>query len=176
MRGVDPPGGSILDPAGIAGRFASLEPVHERRNTGAIFESPVLGRLEFVRMPPGRSSFWFGQRHMPDSQFTLQIVCEVTDDHVPGVDHVASVITLRRNQVRDATACLPLLNARLRDMGMECAMAEDDLVLTAIYLRAQPLLDPCHELEYHVPLSPGIVVTASFAYGAPLSVRVDQQD
>jgi len=176
MPGADPPGSSILDPLGVAGRFASLEPVRKRRNSGAIFESVVLGRMEFVRMPPGRSSFWFGRQQMPDSPFTLQIVCEVLDDHLPGVDHVASVVTLRRNQVRDATACLPLLNAKLRELGMERVIAEDDLVLTAIYLRAQPLLDPCHELEYHATLSPGLVVTAAFAYGTPLSVRIDQED
>jgi hypothetical protein len=173
MPGADP-AGSLLDPLALGSRLASLEPVRKRRNSGAIFESVVLGRLEFVRMPPDRSSFWFGYQHMPDSKFSLQIVCEVHDDNTPGVDHVASVVTLRRNQVRDAAACLPLLNARLREMGVDRTMVEDDLVLTAIYLRAQPLLDPWHELEYHLALQTGLVVTVGFAYGTPLTLRVDQ--
>ena len=101
MPGADPRSGSTLDPLAIECKFASLEPVRKRRASGAIFESAMLGRLEFVRMPAGRSSFWFGHQHMPDSRLTLQIVCEVADDDVPGVDHVASVVTLRRNQVRD---------------------------------------------------------------------------
>jgi hypothetical protein len=175
MPGADPRAGSVFDPLAIECKFASLEPVRKRRASGAIFESVVLGRLEFVRMAPGRSSFWFGHQRMPDSRYTLQVVCEVIDDNTPGVDHVASVVTLRRNQVRDAAACLPLLNARLRELGMARTVREDDLVLTAIYLRAQPLLDPCHELEYHVAITPGLLVTVAFVYGVPLSVRVDQE-
>jgi hypothetical protein len=175
MPGADPPPGSMRDPLAIECRFASLEPVRTRRASGAVFESVVLGRLEFVRMPPDRSSFWFGHQHMPDSRYSLQIVCEVEDDDTPGVDHVASVVSRRRNQVRDAAACLPLLNARLRDIGMETLVREDDLVLTAIYLRSQPLLDPCHELEYRVALTPNLLVTVAFVYGVPLSVRVDRE-
>lgn len=176
MSGAESPAGNILDPLAITDRLASLEPVRERRASGSVFESPILGRLEFVRMPHGRSSFWFGHQQMPDSPFTLQIVCEVHEDNTPGVNHVASVTTLRRNQVRDAAACLPMLNARLFEMGYERKVIEEDLVLTAIYLRPQPLLDPCHELEYHVDLKPGVVVTVAFVYGTPLSLRVDRED
>ena len=175
MPGADLPSGSTLDPLAIECKLASLEPVRKRHASGSKFESAALGRLEFVRMPAGRSSFWFGQQHMPDSRFALRVVCEVVEDNTPGVDHVASVISLRRNQVRDAAACLPLLNGRLHDMGIEDKICEDDLVLTAIYLRAQPLLDPCHELEYHVALRPGLRATIAFVYGVPLSVRVDRE-
>jgi hypothetical protein len=174
MPGADPRSASAFDPLAIECKLAGLEPARRRRASGAIFESVVLGRLEFVRMPQGRSSFWFGHQHMPDSPHSLQVVCEVEDDNTPGVDHVASVITLRRNQVRDAAACLPLLNARLRGIGIDNVVREDDLVLTAIYLRSQPLLDPCHELEYHVALDAGLLVTVAFVYGVPLSLRVDR--
>ena len=182
MPGADPPPSSLLDPLAnlqadplsMHGRLASLEPVRKRRKMGAIFESITLGRLEFVRMPPGRASFWFGHQRMPDSKFTLQIVCEVREDDAPGVDHVASVVTLRRNQVQDAAACLDLLNARLRAMDTDRVAAEDDLVLTAIYLRARPLLDPHYELEYRLPMMPGLLVTVACAYGKPISLRVDQ--
>ncbi len=176
MPGAETPDGQTLDPLTIVDRLASLEPVRRHRASGTVFESPVLGRLEFVRMPHGRSSFWFGHQQMPDSPFTLQIVCEVRDDNTPGVDHMASVTTLRRNQVRDAAACLPMLNTRLFEMGYERKVLEEDLVLTAIYLRAQPLLDPCHELEYHVDLKPVVTVTVAFVYGTPLSLRVDRED
>lgn len=160
-------------PFGFDYRFGSLDPARKRRVSGSVYESPVLGRLEFVRMPPGRSSFWFGHQSMPDRGLPLQIVCEVADDDVPGVDHVASVITLRRNQVRDAVACLPLLKERMAQLGLSAAVREDDLILTAIYLRAKPLMDPCHELEYHVALEPSLLVTVAFVYGVPLSLRVD---
>jgi hypothetical protein len=176
MPGADlPTSAHANDPLAIDCQFASLEPVRKRRPSGAIFESVVLGRLEFVRMPPGRSSFWFGHQRMPDSRVSLQVVCEVMDDDTPGVDHVASVVTLRRNQVRDAAACLPLLNVRLREMALPATVAEEDLALTAIYLRAKPLLDPCHELEYHVARHPGMLVTVAFVHGEPMSLRVDRE-
>jgi len=176
MPGAELPGSAHqADPLAIDCKFASVEPVRRRRASGATFESVVLGRLEFVRMPPERSSFWYGHQRMPDSRFTLQIVCEVADDDTPGVDHVATVVSLRRNQVRDAAACLPLLNQRLRELGHPGDVVEDDLVLTAIYLRPKPLLDPCHELEYHVGRHPGMLVTAAFLHGVPLSLRVDNE-
>ena len=175
MSDAEPIVGNTLDPLDVRGTFGGLEPVPARRASGAIFDSITLGRMEFVRMPPGRASFWFGQQSMPDSRHSLQIVCEVVGDNAPGVDHVASVISLRRNQVRDAAACLPLLNARLREMNIELRLAEDDLVLTAIYLRAQPLLDPCHELEYQVTRTPGLLVTVAFVYGVPLTIRVERE-
>jgi hypothetical protein len=165
----------VADPLAIDCHFASVEPVRRRRPSGAIFESVVLGRLEFVRMPPGRCSFWFGHQQMPDSSHALQIVCEVDLDDTPGVDHVATVVSLRRNQVRDALACLPLLNERLAGMGMPATLREDDLVLTAIYLSPKPLLTPCHELEYHMTRYPGLLVTAAFLHGEPLTLRVDRE-
>lgn len=182
MPGADPPSSSLLDPLAnlqadplsMHGRLASLEPVRRRRKTGAIFESITLGRLEFVRMPPGRASFWFGYQRMPDSKFTLQIVCEVRDDDTPGVDHAASVVTLRRNQVRDAAACLALLNARLRALDIARVAAEDDLVLTSIYLPAQPLLNPRYDLGYRLHLEPGLAISVAFACGTPLSLQVNQ--
>jgi hypothetical protein len=174
MPGADLPASAhASDPLAIDCKFASLEPVRKRRPSGAIFESVVLGRLEFVRMPPGRSSFWFGHQRMPDSRFGLKIVCEVTDDDTPGVDHVATAVRLRRNQVRDAAACLSLLNKRLRELGHPGDVVEDDLVISAIYLRARPLLDPCHELEYHVARHSGMLVTVAFLHGVPSSLRVD---
>ena len=175
------PGGNAPDPKGTADpfffdyKFGSLEPVRKRRQSGAVHDSPVLGRLEFVRMPPGRSSFWFGHQRMPDSRFTLQIVCEVVDDDVPGPDHVACVVGLRRNQVRDAAACVSLVNERLRELNLPCMVREDDLVLTAIYLRPRPLLDPCHELEYHASVAPELLVTVAFVGGAPQAVRIDHE-
>ncbi len=175
------PGGNAPDPKGTADpflfdyKFGSLEPVRKRRPSGSTCDSPVLGRLEFVRMPPGRSSFWFGHQRMPDSRFSLQIVCEVVDDDVPGADHVACVVGLRRNQVRDAAACVALVNARLRELNLPCMVREDDLVLTAIYLRPRPLLDPCHELEYHASVAPELLVTVAFVSGKPEAVRIDHE-
>ncbi len=126
-------------------------------------------------MPPGRSSFWFGHQRMPDSRFTLQIVCEVIDDDLPGADHIACVVGLRRNQVRDAAGCVGLINARLRELDLPCMVREDDLVLTAIYLRPRPLLDPCHELEYHASVAPELLVTVAFVGGEPQAVRIDHE-
>lgn len=164
------------DPAVEPARFGTLEPVRPRRAGGAIHDSPGLGRLEFVRMPPGQASFWFGQRHMPDSPFGLQIVCEVDDDELPTPAHVANVVALRRNQVNDALACVPLINARLRAMNLPCRVHEEDLALTAIYLRPHPLLDPCHELEYHVSAAPELVVTVAFVRGTPRTVHVERDN
>lgn len=170
----DPPA-----PAGAAGpltiraRLGGLEPTRKRRVSGSIYESQTLGRLEFVRMPPDRSSFWFGQQFMPDSNYALQIVCEVDDDDLPGADHIACVVGLRRHQVKDAAACVPLINARLLEVGNPLTLHEEDLVLTAIYLRPRPLVDPCYQLEYHTAKAPELLFTVAFLRGVPRTVRVD---
>jgi hypothetical protein len=154
-------------------RLASLEPTHRRRASGAIIHSQVLGRLEFVRLPPGRNSFWLGRLKMPDSPLELQLICEVEHEDVPGVDHAAAVITIRRHQVKDAAACLPLVNTRLREMGLRATLDTDDLFLTAIHLPPRPMFDPLCALEYQAELrGMPLIVTVGFERGTPRTVHI----
>jgi hypothetical protein len=162
------------DPVSVEVRLASLEPIQRRRPSGSIFESKMLGRMEFVSMPHGRSSFWLGRQQMPDSTLDLQIICEVENDDLPGVDHTAAVITIRRHQVKDAAACIPLINAHLREMGLPPTLVTDDLFLTAIHLRARPMLDPRYAIEYRAARGEREMrITVAFARGAPESVYVE---
>jgi hypothetical protein len=162
------------DPVSVRCRLASLEPTHHRRPCGTIFESLVLGRMEFVSMPHGRSSFWLGRQRMPDSALDLQLICEVENDDLPGVDHSAAVVTIRRHQVKDAASCVPLINAHLREMGLPGTLQTDDLFLTAIHLRARPMLDPRYALEYRgLDGGRALRITVAFERGTPRSVYVD---
>jgi len=144
-----------------------------RRRAGAVYESRALGRLEYVPMPWGRNSFWYGHQRMPDSRVGLQIVCEVEYDELPSAAHAATVVSLRRNQVTDALACLPLINQRLRVLGLSRRLVEEDLALAAIYLRPRPMIEPCYELEYHAEGAPQMVVAVSFEHGKPRQARIE---
>ena len=167
-----PLAGGVGDPL-LDCRIAGLEPVRRLRACGEIYESPMLGQLEFALMPYGRPSFWRGELRMPDSRFPLQIVCEVESDHLPGADHVACVTAFRRLQVRDAILCVPLINERLRELRIPRTIGADDLVLTLIHLPPHPLSDPRFELGFRAPSIPGLTFTVVFVRGTPRVVRAD---
>ncbi len=162
-----------IDELFIEPRVAGLEPVRALRPSGEIYESPMLGRLEFARMPHGRPSFWHGELWMPDSRFGLQIVCEVVGDDLPGSDHAACVTAFRRLQVQDAMLCAPLLNERLRELQLSDGISGDDLVMTLIHLPPRPLLDARFELGFRAPEIPNLSFTVVFIRGTPRSVRID---
>jgi hypothetical protein len=153
--------------------LAGREPVPPKRLAGDVFESPMLGRLEFAPMPYGRPSFWRGEQTMPDSDFPLCIVCEVEGDRSPGADHAACVIAFRRLQVHDANLCAPLINARLSRQQIPGTIAPDDLVLTLIHLPPHPLTDARFELGFRAISHPHLVFTVVFVRGKPRSMRVD---
>ncbi len=154
-------------------RLAGLEPVRALRPSGEIYESPMLGRLEFARMPQGRPSFWRGEMRMPDSRFGLQIVCEVEGDDLPGSDQAACVTAFRRLQVQDAILCAPLINERLRELQMPRGVSADDLVLTLIHLPPRPLSAARFELGFRAPVIPHLSFNVVFTRGTPRSVRID---
>jgi hypothetical protein len=158
----------FLDPP-----LAGLEPVRAPRPSGQVCESPMLGRLEFSRMPYGRPSFWRGEMWMPDSRYPLQIVCEVEGDELPGTDQTACVTAFRRLQVQDAMLCAPLINERLRELKIARSVTTDDLVLTLIHLPPRPLAAARFELGFRAPALPKLSFTVVFVRGTPRSVRVD---
>jgi len=154
-------------------RVAGVEPVRPLRPSGEIYESPMLGRLEFARMPHGRPSFWRGEMRMPDSRYGLQIVCEVESDELPGSDQTACVTAFRRLQVQDAMLCAPLINERLRELNIERGISADDLVLTLIHLPPRPLSAARFELGFRASSIPNLSFTVVFIRGKPRSVRID---
>jgi hypothetical protein len=158
----------VLEP-----RVAGLEPVRALRPSGEIYESPMLGRLEFFRMPLGRPSFWSGEMRMPDSRYGLRIVCEVDADDLPGSDQAACVTAFRRLQVQDAMLCAPLIRERLRELQIGPSICADDLVLTLIHLPARPLSAARFELGFRAPRIPHLSFNVVFMRGTPRSVRVD---
>jgi hypothetical protein len=172
VRGVDD---LFLEPP-----LPGLEPVRKARPCGEIFESPMLGRLEFARMPSGRPSFWRGELRMPDSRYALQIVCEVDGDDLPGSDQTACVTAFRRLQVQDAMLCAPLINERLRELKISRNFSRnigaDDLVLTLIHLPPRPLAAARFELGFRAPSIPHLSFTVVFVRGTPRSVRVDSDN
>ena len=168
-----PPAQGIDDGLSLEPRLAGLEPVHPLRASGEIVESPMLGRLEFSRMPHGRPSFWRGEQWMPDSRFPLRIVCEVEGDHLPGSDQGACVTAFRRLQVQDAMLCAPLINQRLRELQIAHTVTVDDLVLTLIHLPPHPLADARFELGFRATSIQNLSFNVVFVRGTPRSVRID---
>ncbi len=166
-RGLDP------DPLRLDLREARVAPVRPRRACGDLFESPLLGQLRFARMPQGRPSCWRGEQSMPDSRFTLKIVCEVESDRLPGADHVACVVAIRRLQVQDAILCAPLINERLGQLRPRRSVSAEDLVLTSIHLPPHPLIDARFELGFRARSAQHLTLTVVFVRGAPHSVRID---
>ena len=164
---------SEVDELFIQPRLAGIEPVRRLRSCGEIYESPMLGRLEFARMPQGRPSFWRGELRMPDSRFALQIVCEVEGDDLPGSDQAACVTAFRRLQVQDAMLCAPLINKRLRELQLAFTVGVDDLVLTLIHLPPHPLTDARFELGFRARTVAHLAFTVVFVRGTPRSVRID---
>jgi hypothetical protein len=154
-------------------RFAGQAPLRAPRATGDVLESPMLGRMEFSRMPQGRPSFWRAELWMPDSRYALQIVCEVDGDEEPGSDQAACVTAFRRLQVQDAILCAPLINERLRELKIAGCVSPDDLVLTLIHLPPHPLTDARFELGFQASSLPELTFTVVFVRGTPRSVRVD---
>ncbi len=166
-------GGPVSDPVTIGSKFAGIEPVRRKRGEGAIFVCPVLGRLEYVPMPSGRPSFWHGVQRMPDSPLGLKIVCEVETDDPPGADHVACVVAIRRRQVKDAAASLPLVRARLRQLQLSDGIGVDDLRLAGIHLAARPMVASRQILEYRIGAAPRLLFLVVFSQGKPTAVHVD---
>jgi hypothetical protein len=168
-----PPPADGIDELFLEPHIVGAEPVHPPRCSGEIVESPMLGRLEFARMPHGRPSFWRGEQRMPDSRFPLRIVCEVEGDEVPGSDQGACVTAFRRLQVQDAIMCAPLINERLRELQIACTVGPDDLVLTLIHLPPHPLTDTRFELGFRATSIHHLSFNVVFVRGTPRSVRVD---
>ena len=164
---------SEVDELFIQPRIAGVEPVRLLRSSGEIYESSMLGRLEFARMPQGRPSLWRGELRMPDSRFALQIVCEVEGDDLPGSDQAACVTAFRRLQVQDAMLCAPLINKRLRELQLAFTVGVDDLVLTLIHLPPHPLTDARFELGFRARTVAHLAFTVVFVRGTPRSVRID---
>jgi len=152
---------------------AELEAVRPRRTAGEVIDAPMIGRLQFSRMPRGRPSFWHAEQQMPDSRFALRVVCEVDGDRLPGADQMACVVAFRRLQVQDAMLCAPLINARLQLLRLSHRVTADDLVLTLIYLPPHPLTDARFELGFRVASIPQLLFTCVFGRGVPRSVRID---
>jgi hypothetical protein len=174
MLDAEPPAPeSVADELFLEFRIAGLEPVRPQRASGEVYESTLLGRMEFSRMPYGRPSFWRAEQWMPDSRYALQIVCEVEGDRLPGADQEACVAAFRRLQVQDAMLCAPLINARLRDLRPARSVSADDLVLNLIHLPPHPLTDARFELGFRASSAPDLQFTIVFARGQPRSVRID---
>ena len=168
-----PQEGAIDIDALLLERLCLLEPARAPRPEGDIHESQMLGRMRFVPMPVGRPSFWRGELRMPDSRYTLLIVCEVTNDELPGSDQAACVTAFRRLQVQDAVLCTPLINARLRELQVGRTISPDDLVLTMIHLPSRPLTATRYELGFRAPALAQLAFTVVFLHGRPNSVRID---
>jgi hypothetical protein len=155
-------------------RFASLEPVPRRRETGDIFESRILGRMVFTSMLDGTHSFWRSVPAPPGTSYPLEIVCDVVNDRVPGAGHEARLVGTRLCQVPETLAALSLINGRLNDLQVSRPVGILDLVVTAIHLPARPLIDPCCERTYRGVALTGIAVTVVFALGVPVSARAQR--
>lgn len=168
--GADP----ASDPLAVRSKIAGVEPAPPRRGDGAIAEVKGLCRLEFVRMPIGRPSFWHGVQREPGSPFGLTIVCEVETDELPGPDHVAAVAAIRRLQPRDAQRVLERIEVRLRQMKTPHVPALKDLVLTGIQLSAKPLIAARHRLDYRIRTLPKLIFMVVFEHGRPVQVHVDR--
>jgi hypothetical protein len=110
---------------------------------------------------------------MPDSGYGLKIVCEVDDDEPPGADHAACVVAIRRRQLRDAHASLPLIRKRLREMRLSDRIAADDLRLTGIHLAPRPMIAARQVLEYRVAVMSGLLFIVVFLRGRPSAAHVD---
>jgi hypothetical protein len=164
---------SDVDELFLEPRVAGFEPVRALRPSGDVYESPMLGRLEFSPMPQGRPSFWRGEQRTPDSRFALRIVCEVEGDNLPGSDQVACVTAFRRLQVQDAMLCAPLINERLRELRIQHTVGVEDLVLASIHLPAHPLFEARFELGFRATSAPHLTFTVVFVRGTPRTVRID---
>jgi len=162
------------DPLTVRPRLASIEPARPRRGDGAIHECKGLGRLEYVRMPSGRPSFWHGLQPMPGSPFGLTIVCEVEDDDPPGADHAAAVAATLRCQHQDALAVLGRIQDRLDQMRMGQKVSARDLVLSGIHLPAKPMISARHRLDYRLRTHPKLLFMVVFQHGRPTQVHVDR--
>jgi hypothetical protein len=174
MRGAEGPlPVSAVDELFLEAPITGLQSARPARASGDVYESSMLGRLEFSRMPYGRPSFWRGEMWMPDSRYPLQIVCEVEGDDLPGSDQVACVTAFRRLQVQDAMVCAPLINERLRGQQGARSVTADDLVLTLIHLPPRPLATARFELGFRARALPNLSFTVVFVRGTPRSVRVD---
>jgi hypothetical protein len=174
LDGKNPnPPATISDPLTLGAKFGGIEPVRRRRGDGAVFESKTLGRMEYVWMPSGRPSFWHGVQRMPDSPTGLKIICEVEGDDLPGADHAACVVAIRRRQLQDAAASLPLIQARLRALRLPADITVDDLHLTGIHLSATPMITSRQVLEYGAATAPGLQFLVVFQHGRPSAVHVD---
>jgi len=154
-------------------RVCGVEPVRPRRPAGELYESAMLGRLEFFPMPFGRPSFWRGEQQMPDSRYPLRIVCEVEGDGLPGSDQAACVAAFRRSQIQDAMLSAPLINARLGELQPDRTIGFDDLVLTSIHLAPRPLVHARFELAFRAGALPHLLFTVVFTRGIARSVRID---
>jgi len=159
----------LLVDRGVCG----VEPVRPRRPAGELYESTMLGRLEFCPMPSGRPSFWRGEQQMPDSRYPLRIVCEVEGDDLPGSDQAACVAAFRRLQIQDAMLSAPLINARLGELRLNRTIGFDDLVLTSIHLPPRPLVQARFELAFRASPIPHLLFTVVFLRGTARSVRID---
>jgi len=169
------PSASGVDELFLDPPIPGAEPVRALRPSGEIYESPMLGRLEFARMPYGRPSFWRGELRMPDSRYPLQIMCEVESDELPGSDQAACVTAFRRLQVQDAMLCAPLIGERLRELQLAPGLNADDLVLTMIHLPPHPLAAARFELGFRSASFPSLSFTVMFVRGTPRTVRVDSE-
>jgi hypothetical protein len=166
-------GNPASDPVTIGSKLAGIEPVRRLRGDGALYESDTLGRLQFVKMPSSRPSFWHGILPMPDSPTGLKIVCEVERDDPPGADHAACVVAIRRRQFKDAAASLPLIQARLRDMQRSEEVSIDDLRLAGIQLPPKPMIAVRQVLEYRAAPVPRLLFMVVFLHGKASVVHVD---
>jgi len=167
-------GGAAADPLSLAPRFAGLEPVRRRREDGAIHDSKSLGRLRFSWMPSGRPSYWHGTLAGAEGTFPMRLVLEVEGDDLPGADHAACVVAIRRRHGKDAAACLPLVHARLKAMRSPLVPSGGDLRLTGIHLPARPMVSSRQMLEYRLEAAPELVFMAVFLHGKPTAVHVDR--
>lgn len=166
-------GNPASDPVTIGSKLAGIEPVRRMRGDGALYESDTLGRLQFVQMPGSRPSFWHGILPMPDSPHGLKIVCEVEHDDPPGADHAACVVAIRRRQLKDAAASLPLIRARLQEMQRTEQISTDDLRLAGIQLPAKPMISARQVLEYRAAPVPRLLFMVVYLHGKVSVVHVD---
>jgi hypothetical protein len=166
-------GSSASDPVTVGSKLAGIEPVRRKRGDGAVHESRTLGRLEYVRMPAIRPSFWHGVLRMPDCPHGLKIVCEVEDDDAPGADHAACVVAIRRRQMRDAHASLPLVRQCLRNRKLSDEVGADDLRLVGIHLSPRPMITARQVLEYRLATLPRLLFIVVFQRGRPAAAHVD---
>ena len=163
------------DPLSIECKLPGLEPVRARRQEGTVFESDELGRLVLCHRGDGQRSVWVGEQRMPDSRFTLLIACEVDEDQAPGAGHAGLVVGARRRQLKDAAACVGMINDKLQQAKLPAKLVMDDLVLTGIFMPPRPMIEP-YTLEYQSSLVPGIAFRVFILRGKPKSVRLEIED